>query len=116
MNDNKDLCEKKLLSRRKHPFLRHISAENPNLPEDELCLYCGKPDRDGPPAPGCEFVCGSCVCLLMSAELDALIQAHKTAGSKGNHRHARALSIFMARGGGSSQAAGRVGAGAGGGK
>jgi len=68
-----------------------------------LCLFCNGPDRSYKPAPDKDFICGSCVQLLLRADQDDLSRAHKEALDKEYINKARAIESFLANGGNDEQ-------------
>jgi hypothetical protein len=59
----------------------------------EACLFCDHCE----PGHGssCEYVCGSCVQLLLNADLEDLKRAHTKAIDKGYQNKAKAIEFFI---------------------
>jgi hypothetical protein len=61
----------------------------------ESCLFCDQPEKSCKPSHTVDFICGSCVQLLLSADQDELKRAYEKALTKANIRKARAIKTFM---------------------
>ena len=59
------------------------------------CLFCDGQEKNYMPMAGIDFICGSCVQLLLGAEQDDLKRAHAKAISKGYTNKARAIESFL---------------------
>ena len=59
----------------------------------EACLFCDhiEPGHDS----GCNYVCSTCVQLLLNADADDLSRAHNKAIEKGYQRKAKAIELFI---------------------
>jgi hypothetical protein len=64
-----------------------------------LCLLCNGTDKSYKPEPDKDFICGSCVQLLLRADQDDLKQAYAKAIEKGYINKARAIESFLPNGG-----------------
>ena len=60
----------------------------------EYCLFCDKPEPNYDPGPNIDFICGSCVLLLLTADQD-LKQALIKAEANGLKNKALALKSFI---------------------
>jgi hypothetical protein len=60
-----------------------------------LCLFCNEPDRSYKPEPDKDFICGSCVQLLLRADQDDLKRAYAKAIDMEYKRKAEALKLFL---------------------
>jgi hypothetical protein len=63
------------------------------------CLFCNEPDKSYKPEPDKDFICGSCVQLLLRADQNDLSRAHKKALDKGYINKAKAIESFLHDGG-----------------
>jgi hypothetical protein len=63
----------------------------------ETCLFCNKTEKNYKPGPDVEFICGSCVQLLLRADADDLKKAHKKALDLGYSGKAKAIETFLPR-------------------
>lgn len=68
------------------------------LTDTHVCLLCNKPDRGYIPSPDTDFICGSCVQLLLITDKDELQAAHAVALEKGCLGNAKAIEIFLRKG------------------
>jgi hypothetical protein len=59
------------------------------------CLFCNGQEKNYKPEPNKDFICGSCVQLLLGAEQDDLKRAHAKAIKKGYLSKARAIESFL---------------------
>ena len=59
------------------------------------CLFCNKPEKNYKPQVGIDFICSSCVQLLLGATQDDLKRSHAKAISKGHTNKARAIETFI---------------------
>ena len=66
--------------------------ENP-LPK--TCLFCSLPEKSYQPAKSVDFICGSCVQLLLSADQGELTRAYEKAVRLGYTRKASAIETFL---------------------
>jgi len=62
---------------------------------EELCLFCNGTDRSYKHDPGKEFICGSCVQLMLMADQGDRKRAHTKAVIFGYPRKARAIESFL---------------------
>ena len=60
-----------------------------------LCLFCNGQEKNYKPEPNKDFICGSCVQLLLGADQDDLKRAHAKAIKKGYLSKARAIESFL---------------------
>ncbi len=60
-----------------------------------LCLFCNQEEPGCKPPENTEFICSSCVQVLLSAEQLHLRRAHEKAVSKGYESNARAIESFL---------------------
>jgi hypothetical protein len=61
----------------------------------EQCLFCDNNTRSYVPATGTDFICGSCVQLLLHADAEDLRRSHKKAMNLGLTRKATAIESFV---------------------
>ena len=61
----------------------------------EVCLFCNNPEKGYVPPPEVDFICGSCVQLLLIADKDELQAAHARALEKGCLGNAKAIESFL---------------------
>jgi hypothetical protein len=59
------------------------------------CLFCNGQELNYSPAPNMDFICSSCVQLLLSASQEDLKRAHAKALSLGYQNKARAIESFL---------------------
>jgi hypothetical protein len=59
------------------------------------CLFCNGKEKNYRPVAGIDFICGSCVQLLLGADQDDLKRAHAKAVKKGYTNKARAIESFI---------------------
>ena len=63
--------------------------------QPDVCLFCDSPDKGYIPAPGNDFVCGSCVQILLASDRDAREVLHVNALNTGRPNIAKAISLFL---------------------
>ena len=61
----------------------------------EVCLFCNEPEKNYKPDPDVDFICGSCVQLLLRADQEDLKKAHAKAIEKGYLNKASAIETFL---------------------
>ena len=61
----------------------------------EACLFCGSIKEAGRVDKGCDFICGSCVALLLQAKQDDLQRAYDKCIRMNLHGKARAIETFL---------------------
>ena len=61
----------------------------------ETCLFCNGTEKNYKPGPDVEFICGTCVQLLLRADKEDLKRAYKKALDLGYSRKARAIETFL---------------------
>ena len=61
----------------------------------EVCLFCNKTEKNYKPDPDVDFICGTCVQLLLRADQEDLKKAHKKALDEGDPRKASAIETFL---------------------
>ena len=61
----------------------------------ETCLFCNEPEKNYKPGPDVDFVCGTCVQLLLRADQEDLKKAHAKAIEKGYLNKASAIETFL---------------------
>jgi len=59
------------------------------------CLFCNDQEPNYYPAPNKDFICSSCVQLLLSADQEDLKRAYTKAFSLGYQNKARAIESFL---------------------
>ena len=59
------------------------------------CLFCNELEKNYKPDKGVDYVCGSCVILLASADQDDLRRAHGKAIATGYLNKANAIESFL---------------------
>ena len=60
-----------------------------------LCLFCNQEEPGYKPSANTDFICSSCVQVLLGAEQLNLRRAHEKAVSKGYESKARAIESFL---------------------
>jgi len=68
--------------------------DDSHLPDDR-CLFCNGTERNYKPPPDTEFICGSCVQLLLRVDKEDLKRAYTKAVNLGYMRKARAIETFL---------------------
>ena len=63
----------------------------------ETCLFCDRTEKNYKPGPDVEFICGTCVQLLLHADKEDLKRAYYKAINKEHLRKAKATEIFLPR-------------------
>ena len=71
-----------------------LVVDDSHLPDDR-CLFCNGIEKNYKPGPDVEFICGSCVQLLLRADPEDLKCAYATALNLGYLRKARAIETFL---------------------
>lgn len=61
----------------------------------ETCLFCNKPEKNYNPGSDVEFICGTCVQLLLHADQEDLKWTYKKALNLGYPRKASAIETFL---------------------
>jgi hypothetical protein len=61
----------------------------------ETCLFCGQPEKSCKPSKSVDFICGSCIQLLLSADQADLKRAYEKADRLGYVGKARAIKCFL---------------------
>ncbi|HUT44543.1 MAG TPA: hypothetical protein VMW95_09415 [Desulfobacterales bacterium] len=59
------------------------------------CLFCNCQEPNYKPGPDVDFICSSCVQLLLGADQDDLHKAHAKAIEKGYPAKAKAIESFL---------------------
>jgi hypothetical protein len=61
----------------------------------DTCLFCGKPEKGYRPSKSVDFICGSCVQLLLDADQGQLKRAYEKAVRLGYKGKASAIKTFL---------------------
>jgi len=61
------------------------------------CLFCNQPEKSYKPSPDVEYICSSCVQLLLNADQEDKRRAYAKAIELGLTRKARALESFITK-------------------
>ena len=61
----------------------------------DTCLFCGKPEKGYKPSKSVDFICGSCVQLLLDADQGQLKRAYEKAVRLGYTGKASAIKTFL---------------------
>jgi hypothetical protein len=61
----------------------------------ETCLFCGLPEKGYKPSKSVDFICGSCVQILLEADHGQLIRAYEKAVRLGYAGKASAIKNFL---------------------
>ena len=59
------------------------------------CLFCGQPEKSCKPSKLVDFICGSCVQILLGADQGKLWRAYEKAVRLGYTRKASAIETFL---------------------
>jgi len=61
----------------------------------DTCLFCGQPEKSYKPSKSVDFICGSCVQLLLTADQADLKRAYEKAVRLGYMGKADAIKTFL---------------------
>jgi len=61
----------------------------------DTCLFCGQPEKGYKPSKSVDFICGSCVQLLLDADQGQLKRAYEKAVRLGYMGKASAIKTFL---------------------
>ena len=64
----------------------------------DLCLFCNKPKKNYRPSPDTDYICGTCVQLLLNSDQQELERAYAKAKALGYNRKAMAIESFLNKG------------------